>query len=294
VKVSCAATTVRRADLISAAPIVGEPYVATVNPAGADPVMSVATNTAVGAATSSSFVYDLSNEDYAAYAWATVSDSSALGGSYVSERAAGATAAHQFVGTAIHWRARVGPDHGTATVTIDGKTPTTVNLYRATPGFQEFSHTGLIDRAHTLGIKVNGVKGSTAGTDTRVSIDAVRVGDVTTNTPVLTSAWARALDSAAQDGGYAFTDMGSATGPRATFKYRGKSLWVGFRATPDTGRVQIYVDNALCGTFSTATSPAQTVFAGCTAGAVGLHAVKVIAIDPGKRVALDSWLIPPP
>ena len=288
-KVACTATTVRRAELIPAVAVVGDSYLAVLNPSGAGPVVNPSTGAALPMTTSATFVYELANEDGATFTWNTVRDTNALGGSYTVERVAGASASYYFVGTDVTWRFRTGPDYGTASVTMDGRSPTTVNLYRPTAGFGEFAYTGLVSRGHTIGIKVNGVRGDALGTDTKVSIDAFRTGDVTTNLPSVTYTWSRVLDAAAYDGGYAWTDSGSTTGPRANFKYRGRVVYVGFRSTPTTGRIQLFIDGALCGTYNTATSTAQLLYAGCDPGNTGLHAVRVVAIDPAKRVALDNW-----
>ena len=107
--------------------------------------------------------------------WAGGTSASASGGTYRSNPKANATSTFSFTGTAVDWITTVGPGYGKAKVYIDGADKGTVDLYSARAHWQTAKpYTGLSPGAHTIMIKVLGVKNA-AATSTRVVVDAFLV-----------------------------------------------------------------------------------------------------------------------
>jgi hypothetical protein len=81
----------------------------------------------------------------------------AMGGSYRSSAAAGATAVFRFSGTQATWITARGPSCGQAQVIVDGHVWTTVDLYNPTLQWQ-YAKTigGLASGAHIIQIRVLG------------------------------------------------------------------------------------------------------------------------------------------
>ncbi|GAA3129441.1 hypothetical protein JOF29_007290 [Kribbella aluminosa] len=94
--------------------------------------------------------------------------------SYSSE--AGATARTTFRGTGIRVVCPEGPNEGIAEISVDGGTPTRVDLYAASKQFAQtvFARTGLLDGEHTVTVRVTGDK-NPAATDVYVAVDAFDV-----------------------------------------------------------------------------------------------------------------------
>ncbi len=116
--------------------------------------------------TSSSIVYH--------GAWKTSSASKYLGGSLRRAGRAGASVGFRFTGRSIAWVAAKGPTRGKATIYIDGKYVTTINLHSATGSFRQvvFARRWSSSRTHTIKIVVRGTPGHP-----RVDLDAfLRLG----------------------------------------------------------------------------------------------------------------------
>ena len=134
--------------------------------------------------------------------WKGVSDSTANGGGYRSNATSASTAKFTFSGTAVTWISRKGPDQGKATITIDGVSKGTVDLYAASRGGFSKAFTGLVSRSHTMIVKVTGTK-NPLSSGTAVAIDAFIVGSTTTqeSTKTITYNTWRAVSSTAANGG---------------------------------------------------------------------------------------------
>ncbi|HYV62986.1 MAG TPA: hypothetical protein VE958_09945 [Bryobacteraceae bacterium] len=89
---------------------------------------------------------------------------------------AGATATLKFRGTGIRWIGYRGPDAGGASVSVDGGTPTPIEMYSPEIKVQEvvFTATGLADTNHTLTITVTGQKNA-ASSAAKVYVDGFDV-----------------------------------------------------------------------------------------------------------------------
>ena len=97
---------------------------------------------------------------YAGSGWLTAGASVYLGGSAKASRAARAGVTFSFSGTSVAWIGPVGPTRGRASVYVDGRLVTTVNLYRSTfQPRQVLFATRVAAGSHTLTIRVAGTAG---------------------------------------------------------------------------------------------------------------------------------------
>jgi hypothetical protein len=108
--------------------------------------------------------------------WNTTSSNSASGGSFTLADASDASVTINFTGLDLVWIANKGPTYGQATVTVDGGTPTTVDLYSSKARWKQTAWTtGILDMgAHTVKIEWAGTK-SKGATGTDINVDAVDV-----------------------------------------------------------------------------------------------------------------------
>ena len=108
--------------------------------------------------------------------WATTPDASASGGSFTFADSSGSSVTIRFSGVELDWLAKKGPDYGNATVTVDGGSPVTVDLYSADVLWAEMVwSTGVLTAGtHTVKIEWAGTK-DTAATGTSINIDALDV-----------------------------------------------------------------------------------------------------------------------
>lgn len=294
--VACAGGDVRLVEIVPASPLIaGRSYTVVVNPDGVTPVTDLAANPAP--ATARPFGASVIEEETSAgatYVWRSVSDSRAYGGSYKTERAAGTMALFRFVGTSVTWYTKIGPDQGKATVTIDGVSKGIFNNYRSSvvlPYSRRWS--GLSPGSHVLAIVVRGEKGSTTGTGTWVTVDAVRAG---------TGAYQDASYSfqrVANSGAYGARYARSATGgSRVAFAFYGGGVdW--FTITgPSEGKALVYVDGVLSRTYDNYGTATRFRVRRTIAGlAERVHVVTIIvtgtknAASAGTNVAFDRWVL---
>ncbi len=107
--------------------------------------------------------------------WTTVTSTSASGGSYTRADAPGAVVSATFKGTSFAWIAPVGPGYGIASVSLDGGSPLSVDLYGGAPAFGKVWSTGaLASGYHTVRISWTGRKNTAVG-GTAIGIDAFDV-----------------------------------------------------------------------------------------------------------------------
>jgi hypothetical protein len=112
---------------------------------------------------SSSVTYD---------SWTGASSTSASGGTYRLSQKAGSTISLTFTGTRVDWLTATGPSAGMATVTIDGVSMGTVDLYAPSVNWQvPESYRGLASGSHTIVVSVLGTKDA-AATSALIVVDA--------------------------------------------------------------------------------------------------------------------------
>jgi hypothetical protein len=101
--------------------------------------------------------------------WQMISRSSAFGGRRAVTSNSGETASFSFVGREVAWVARRGRDAGIAQVSIDGGSPTSVNLYRSSAASRRMVFSAILGSAsHNLTI-------TTQSSGAKVDVDAFAV-----------------------------------------------------------------------------------------------------------------------
>jgi hypothetical protein len=107
--------------------------------------------------------------------WRNTNSVNADGGSYRVASAASSNASVSFTGTAIDWITARGKAYGKASITIDGVSKGTVDLYGAAQAWRSvIAYAGLAPGTHTLVIQILGLKDA-AATGTKVVVDGFKV-----------------------------------------------------------------------------------------------------------------------
>ena len=297
--VSCTRGPVKTAKL-AVAPVPGEHYVATITPPGTRPVISVDTASSFKAlpATSASF-RTLNGEETSPLRteWAVIPDTSAHGGSYTTERQPTAQATYGFTGTGITWYTVTGPDQGIADVYIDDVlTLAAVNNYSPARAYNVArTISGLAAGAHTFKIVVKGTTGSSAATDSSVSVDALLVdGGALVTTPALAYVWSAVSLPAASGGRYVVSDV---TGASASLTFRGTGITVWFVRSPDAGQVTSSMGTTNYSAFDLYNSTTGVFGLTYSGLADGTHTL-TLRVAPSKnpssagtKVAIDGWAV---
>jgi lysozyme len=299
VRVDCRTTAVRSAALKPALPLVpGERYQLSVNPCDAQILIADVAGNATDVKTVTFRSSTAEEETSAAtrYAWRTVASGSAQGGSYVTDRLAGAQASFSFSGSAVTWITVKGPSQGKASVYIDGAYKGTFNNYAARGAFNvKRSFSGLSAGTHRITIRVLGVKGSVYGRDKRVAIDGFQVGATLLTSPWLRYDWASVTTASASAGAYATSDL---PGAWVAVTFRGVGLdWYTVRG-PAQGKATVYVDGTLKTTVdnyaASTTYGVRIPVGGLTDG---LHTIRILvlgskqAASSGTRVSFDRFVV---
>ena len=298
VAVGCDATNIRSATLTPATPLVpGQHYEVVVNPAGAATVTDVAGNPA--ATRTTAFRGALLNQEWSAassYRWKRVATTKALGGSYVVEHRAGATASWSFTGTAVTWVTATGPRSGRAQVWVDGVKKRSVNNYAAGAHWKVArTVSGLAAGTHTVKIVVLGRKGATSATDTQVVVDGFKVGTTTAASPSLRLTWPRVTSTKASGGAFVRDDLAGAS---TTFRFRGTGVtWISATG-PAFGKAAVFIDGKrvrrVDSWSATAKFKVGRSFTGLT-DSVHTIRVKVLgthrAASSGNAVVVDGWRV---
>jgi hypothetical protein len=298
VAVACDATSVRSATLIPATALVpGQHYEVVVNAAGAVTVTDVAGNPA--ATKTTAFRGALLNQESSAassYRWKRVASTKALGGSYVVEHRAGATAAWTFTGTAVTWITATGPRSGRAQVWVDGVKKRAVNNYAAGAHWKVArSISGLSANAHTVKIVVLGRKGAKGATDTQVVVDGFKVGTTTTASPSLRLTWPRGTSTKASGGAFVRDDLAGAS---ATFRFRGTGVtWVSATG-PTFGKAAVFIDGKRVRRVDSWSATAKFKVARSFTGLTDtVHTIRVKVLgthrtaSSGNQVVVDGWRV---
>jgi GH25 family lysozyme M1 (1,4-beta-N-acetylmuramidase) len=299
-QVDCATGNVRTAILTPSGPLIpGQTYTAAVNPAGVVlQIADLAGNPVTPVEQAFAPPAEVEQGSPAiAYTWRQFRAPRAYGRSYVVERSAGATATFAFTGSSVTWYTATGPTQGKASVSIDQHLRGTFDQYdpaRHVRVPRTFRHLG--PGEHTITIRVLGVKGSSAGTDTQVVVDAFAVGSRVVSNPELTLSWGTSKLRAASRGGVATSDLARS---EAAFAFWGTGVdWATVRG-PDQGRASIFVDGVLATTvdnYAAATSVQPRSFTGLN---LGQHELRIVVLgtsrprSDGTKVAIDTFTVLP-
>ncbi|MDZ4169825.1 MAG: SpoIID/LytB domain-containing protein [Coriobacteriia bacterium] len=209
-----------------------------------------------------------------------------------------------FTGTGFDWIARVANTGGMARVTVDGKTPVTVDSYNAETEAGQIVHRveGLPWGRHTVKIETLGTKRAESK-GTRVAVDAIDVlgGPLTTLMPpmvrvqdtnpavVYRGTWG-AQPVRGASGGY--EKRASTRDASATVRFDGRGIrWMAAKG-PDRGTATVHVDGKLRGTFdlySTKTTAQQTIFRDLTL-ASGKHTIVVTVKGAKRSTSRGAWV----
>jgi GH25 family lysozyme M1 (1,4-beta-N-acetylmuramidase) len=299
-RVDCSTGMVNTAIITPSGPLIpGQSYTAAVNPAGVVPqIVDLAGNPVTPVEQAFAPPTEVEQGSPAiAYTWRQVRAPRAYGRSYMVERSAGATATFAFTGSSVTWYTARGPTQGKASVSIDQHLRGTFDQYD--PAWhvrvpRTFRHLG--PGQHTITIKVLGVKGSSAGTDTQVVVDAFGAGARIVSNPELTLSWGTSKLRAASLGGVATSDLARS---EAAFAFWGTGVdWATVRG-PDQGRANIFVDGVLATTvdnYAATTSVQPRSFTGL---GLGQHDLRIVVLgtsrprSEGTKVAIDTFTVLP-
>lgn len=276
----------------------GQKYVVIANPAGHATIADPAGNRVARTAKPfRALTHIQENSAAARYAWGTVHAAAAYGGSYRTERNAGASATYRFTGAAITWYTATGPKQGIARVYLDGVRKPNVNNYAAAPGYK-VPHTlsGLGSGRHTLRIVATGRKGAANGRGTFIAIDAVKVPHHTVmKNPTLKYKWRFAAVTTASGGGVALTNVAHDS---TSLTFKGKSIAWYTSTGRNRGIAKVYLDGRLRATvdlYRATKSFGVRRLIGNLKNAV--HTVRIVvtghhrAAATGSVVVLDRWVV---
>jgi hypothetical protein len=231
--------------------------------------------------------------------WVGYTDPSANGGAYRASKKAKDTVKFTFAGTSVTWVSRSGPDRGMASVTIDGVSEGTFDLYTPSPGAYSVTFVGLANAPHAIVVKVLGMKNA-ASTDTGVPVDAFTVGSVTTqesSPSVKLGNWAGQSDANASGGTYRISGT---AGAQVTFSFTGTAIdWV-TALGPAYGQAQVLIDGVSKGTVDLYQAASQwKVLQSYTGLTPGSHTIVVKVTgtkntsSTGTGVVVDAFVVHP-
>lgn len=289
--VGCRTGKVRRVTVwATEPPVLGEVHHVVVNPPGAiPPIVDRAGNPAPTTPVDYRSPSVVEDGSFAvAYGWRVATSAEARGGSYATERRAGATATFAFSGTRVTWVTMAGPTQGTATVRIDGARRGTFDQYARETRFDvERRFTGLGGGRHEIKIRVLGERSARAR-DTLVAVDGFEVGRGHVPTPSLAMSWGRSRDARASGGRFAVSDVRGAT---FEVSFRGTGIaWTTVRG-PRHGRAAVYVDGVVARTVDNyASAPAFGGVRTISGLPPGVHTLRVVVLGQA-RPAADGTLV---
>jgi GH25 family lysozyme M1 (1,4-beta-N-acetylmuramidase) len=265
----------------------GQSYTVVVNPAGVTAVVDRSGNAATPLEQGFAPPTEVQeNSPAIRYTWRNVAASAAYGRSYVVQNAAGATASYTFTGTSVTWFTVNGPAQGQASVWIDGRLRGVVNGYAPSVALRvPRAFRGLAPGNHTITVHVLGKKGSTAGTDTQVAIDAFQAGGKNVWNPSLVASWGRRRVGGASGGGVTVSDLARSD---ATLDFFGTGVQWHTVGGSDQGRAQIYVDGALVKTVDGYSATTTTVVRSITGLALGPHRLRIVVLGESRPAASDT------
>ena len=102
--------------------------------------------------------------------------------------------------------------------------------------------------------------------------------------------WRYVAEPRSSGGGYAYATQ---SGASAKLSFRGNSVRYVAPKTPRSGKVRLYVDGALVGTFNLARPSVRfgQIIGGATWSTSGPHRVRIVAVNAGKRTNFDTFIV---
>jgi len=232
--------------------------------------------------------------------WLGVADAAANGGSYRMSSVKDDTATWRSpVTTSITWVTRTGPDQGKASVSIDGKSKGTFDLYSGSPATSTKVFSSLGSKTHTIVIKVLHTKNASSS-DYKVRLDAFVVGGSTTqesSPSIQYDDWAGTVSSGATDGSYRCASASTAT---ATLSFTGSGIdWITAKGTA-YGKATVKIDGVNKGTFDLYRSGTTWRYPISFTGlAPGRHTIVIRALHQknaaatGTKIVVDGFIVQP-
>lgn len=228
--------------------------------------------------------------------WEGEDNANASGGAYRESSTKNDTVTFQFTGKKITWITRKGPDMGKAQVKIDGVDKGIIDLYNASEIWQfNKSFKKLSNTKHTIVIQVLDTKNKQAS-DTKVSIDAFKVGTNVTEETALTvryNKWNGKANAAASGGSFRLSKKQNAV---IQFTFTGTEVeWLTAKG-PNNGKARVVIDGTDKGVFDLYASPAQWQVAMLFTGlGAGQHTIEIQvlgkknAASKGNAVVVDAF-----
>jgi plastocyanin len=228
--------------------------------------------------------------------WRGVIDATANGGTYRTSPAMGAHVTFKFSGTAITLVARKGPDQGMASVTIDGVSKGSLDLFAASAQSFSQNYPGLASGTHTIVVTVTGTKNASS-TGTNVAFDAFVVGSTTTqdsSPKVSYDTWKGVTQAAASGGTY----RDSSAKATSSLTFTGTQVdWI--TATgPSEGMASVSIDGVGKGTVDLFAASMQWQVVQTYSGlGSGSHTMVVTVLhtknpsSTGTHVVVDAYVV---
>jgi hypothetical protein len=217
------------------------------------------------------------------YAWATVKQALALGGSYVREESSGGKETFSATGTSVGIVTWDAPNGGTATVTVTNgrkKLTRSIDTYAASAGDRTTTISGLDSAAHTVTISVNGGHDASSTGDW-VRIDGTVVGGVTQDTPKFTAEWAVLGTTAAYS---------RVKGASVSLTFRGTGVvWTAYTG-PAEGKANVSIDGGTPVTedlYASSDTAKAVTFSGLSQN--GFHTIEITALGTADPAAGDAF-----
>jgi hypothetical protein len=181
--------------------------------------------------------------------WTVASATAASSGSYRWANSSGLSVTATFSGTSLAWIAKKGPSYGIAKVSVDGGSPTTVDLYSSGALYQQkVWETGALSAGfHTVKIEWTGTRNSLA-TGATVDVDAFDVAGALVGVTRLEQtdqhlgwrgSWTK-VSNASYSGGTAW--YANATGSSVSIEFDGVSLTLLGKKGPTYGIANVTLD----------------------------------------------------
>ncbi|MFM7717921.1 MAG: glycoside hydrolase family 25 protein [Actinomycetota bacterium] len=218
--------------------------------------------------------------------WKPVKAAAAVGGSYVVERAKGASASFRCTGQKIEWLTLAGPTMGVAQVKIDGKAKGTYDLAAGSLQKRVVKFSGLPAGDHTITIVATGKTGAGGG-GSYVAVDGFKVGAQTFATPELVTRWRTATSSLASGGRWVQSNV---AGSIVAFTFSGSSIAWTAAVGPDQGKVKVLVDGKVIGTFDDYAANPGTLARVVQGLAAGSHTIKIVVLGTANAASSGTWV----
>ncbi len=232
--------------------------------------------------------------------WTGLSSANRSGGSYLYTSSVGSASSIVFTGTGLDVISSKLPNAGIMRVTLDGGTPTEVDLY--SPGYYHqqkvLSLTGLTNSVHTLKIECTGLK-NPLSSGTQVNLDALDASarlslwtqryEQTVTNIAYEGLWISAESAAHSAGAYVYT---YAPGAAVNIAFSGTAVkWIAPKGTI-YGKAQVSVDGGApveIDLYAAKYAAAQEVWS-ATGLPQGSHTVRIVSTGTKNALSTNAYV----